>query len=167
MELIEICRSVAESKLSEGKHQEALPAAQFYLRCSVDVHGPNTIQLVSPYLLLADANMRKERSQTGSPPKHCPFLLNGCFFFSVCALLPAFSALGNVTLVKEFLAQAEWIVFRNPDCSHAIRHRLHRSLGRLNVLTGDLDAALMHFANDVRVVFSTLSSLDCSFSSLY
>uniref|UniRef100_A0A3Q3X8I8 MYND-type domain-containing protein n=1 Tax=Mola mola TaxID=94237 RepID=A0A3Q3X8I8_MOLML len=117
VELIEICRLVAESKLSEGKHQEALPAAQFYLRCSMDVHGPNTTQLVPAYLLLADANM----------------------------------PLGNVTLVKEFLAQAEWIVFRNPDCSHAIHHRLHRSLGRLNVLTGNLDAALMNFANDVYI----------------
>lgn len=67
VELIEICRLVAESKLSEGKHQEALPAAQFYLRCSMDVHGPNTTQLVPAYLLLADANMRKEQSQTGSP----------------------------------------------------------------------------------------------------
>ncbi|KAM7404518.1 hypothetical protein PAMP_011861 [Pampus punctatissimus] len=56
-ELIEICRLVAESKLSEGKHQEALPAAQFCLRCSIDVHGPSTVQLVPAYLLLADANM--------------------------------------------------------------------------------------------------------------
>ncbi|XP_077460201.1 zinc finger MYND domain-containing protein 12 [Stigmatopora argus] len=56
-ELIEICRLVAESKLSEGKHQEAVPAAQACLRCSVDVYGPNTVQLVPAYLLLADANM--------------------------------------------------------------------------------------------------------------
>lgn len=56
-ELIEICRLVAESKLSEGKHQEALPAAQFCLRCSIDVHGPSTVQLVPAYLLLADAHM--------------------------------------------------------------------------------------------------------------
>ncbi|XP_061759795.1 zinc finger MYND domain-containing protein 12 [Nerophis ophidion] len=56
-ELIEICRLVAESKLSEGKHQEAVPAAQACLRCSVDVYGPNTVQLVPAYVLLADANM--------------------------------------------------------------------------------------------------------------
>ncbi|KAM9830152.1 zinc finger MYND domain-containing protein 12 isoform X2 [Syngnathus typhle] len=56
-ELIEICRLVAESKLSEGKHQEAVPAAQACLRCSTDVYGPNTVQLVPAYLLLADANM--------------------------------------------------------------------------------------------------------------
>ncbi|XP_054634506.1 zinc finger MYND domain-containing protein 12 [Dunckerocampus dactyliophorus] len=56
-ELIEICRLVAESKLSEGKHQQAVPAAQACLRCSVDVYGPNTVQLVPAYLLLADANM--------------------------------------------------------------------------------------------------------------
>ncbi|XP_061537890.1 zinc finger MYND domain-containing protein 12 [Phycodurus eques] len=56
-ELIEICRLVAESKLSEGKHQDAVPAAQSCLRCSIDVYGPNTVQLVPAYLLLADANM--------------------------------------------------------------------------------------------------------------
>ncbi|KAM6924400.1 zinc finger MYND domain-containing protein 12 [Xenentodon cancila] len=57
VELIEICRLVAQGKLSEGKHLEALPAAQFCLRCSIDVHGPNTVQLVPAYLLLAEANM--------------------------------------------------------------------------------------------------------------
>lgn len=48
---------MAESKLSEGKHQEALPAAQFYLRCSKDVYGPTAVELVPAYLLLADANI--------------------------------------------------------------------------------------------------------------
>uniref|UniRef100_A0A3P8R1D4 MYND-type domain-containing protein n=1 Tax=Astatotilapia calliptera TaxID=8154 RepID=A0A3P8R1D4_ASTCA len=61
--LIEICRLVAQSKLSEGKHQEALPAAQLCLRCSIDVHGPNTVQLVPAYLLLAEANMGEKQAQ--------------------------------------------------------------------------------------------------------
>ncbi|XP_037540196.1 zinc finger MYND domain-containing protein 12 [Nematolebias whitei] len=56
-ELIEICRLVAESKLSEGKHQEMLPAAQFCLRCSIEVHGHHSVQLVPAFLLLAEANM--------------------------------------------------------------------------------------------------------------
>ncbi|XP_074537952.1 zinc finger MYND domain-containing protein 12 isoform X2 [Halichoeres trimaculatus] len=56
-DLLKICRSVAQGKLSEGKHKEALPAAQFYLRCSIDIHGPNSAQLVPVYLLLAEANM--------------------------------------------------------------------------------------------------------------
>ncbi|KAK5621451.1 hypothetical protein CRENBAI_005980 [Crenichthys baileyi] len=55
--LIEICRLVAQSKLSEGKHEEALPAAHCLLYTSIDVHGPNTIQLIPAYLLLAEANM--------------------------------------------------------------------------------------------------------------
>lgn len=62
-ELIEICRAVAQSKISEGKHQEALPAAQFCLHCSIDVYGPCTVQLVPAYLLLADANMGEEKAQ--------------------------------------------------------------------------------------------------------
>ncbi|XP_024862031.1 zinc finger MYND domain-containing protein 12 isoform X2 [Kryptolebias marmoratus] len=56
-ELIEICSLVAQSKLSEGKHQETLPAAQFCLRCSIDVHGRSSVQLVPAFLLLAEANM--------------------------------------------------------------------------------------------------------------
>uniref|UniRef100_A0A3P8TAN0 Zinc finger, MYND-type containing 12 n=1 Tax=Amphiprion percula TaxID=161767 RepID=A0A3P8TAN0_AMPPE len=113
--LIEICRSVAQQRLSEGKHQEALPAAQFCLRCSIDVHGPNTVQLVPAYLLLAEANI----------------------------------GLGNVSRVAELLSQAEWSVSKSPDCGHAVHHRLHRSLGRLHMATGNLEQALLHFANDI------------------
>uniref|UniRef100_A0A673AUP0 Zinc finger, MYND-type containing 12 n=1 Tax=Sphaeramia orbicularis TaxID=375764 RepID=A0A673AUP0_9TELE len=54
--LITICKSEAERKIAEGKHQEALPAAQFFLRCSTDVNGPSAVQLVPAYLLLAEAN---------------------------------------------------------------------------------------------------------------
>nr|XP_040048138.1 zinc finger MYND domain-containing protein 12 isoform X1 [Gasterosteus aculeatus aculeatus] len=57
VKLIETCRSVAQSKLSEGKHQEALPAAQLCLRSSKDVHGPRDVQVVPAYLLLAEANL--------------------------------------------------------------------------------------------------------------
>ncbi|KAM8862431.1 zinc finger MYND domain-containing protein 12 isoform 2-T2 [Spinachia spinachia] len=57
VKLIETCRSVAQSKLSEGKHQEALPAAQLCLRSSKDVHGPRAVQVVPAYLLLAEANL--------------------------------------------------------------------------------------------------------------
>ena len=56
-----MCRLVAQSKLSEGKHQEAVPAAQFCLRCSKDVHGPRSVQMVPAYLLLAEANMGDEQ----------------------------------------------------------------------------------------------------------
>uniref|UniRef100_A0A3B3UKY2 Zinc finger MYND-type containing 12 n=1 Tax=Poecilia latipinna TaxID=48699 RepID=A0A3B3UKY2_9TELE len=48
---------VAQSKLSEGKHEEALPAAHCCLQTSIDLYGPNTIQLVPAYILLAEANM--------------------------------------------------------------------------------------------------------------
>lgn len=75
MELIEICRLVAQSKLSEGKHQEALPAAQLYLRCSVDFHGPTTVQLVPAILLLAEANMGEEGAQNGSSAQIVPSVL--------------------------------------------------------------------------------------------
>ncbi|XP_031142053.2 zinc finger MYND domain-containing protein 12 isoform X2 [Sander lucioperca] len=108
-------RLVGQSKLSEGKHQEALPAAQFCLRCSIDLHGPSTVQMVPAYLLLAEANM----------------------------------GLGNLARVAELLSQAEWAVLKSPECGHAVRHRLHRSLGRLHTATGNLEAALLNFADDI------------------
>uniref|UniRef100_A0A8C2WZV2 Zinc finger, MYND-type containing 12 n=1 Tax=Cyclopterus lumpus TaxID=8103 RepID=A0A8C2WZV2_CYCLU len=100
-------------KLSEGKHQEALPAAQFCLRCSKDVYGPSTVKMVPAYLLLAEANM----------------------------------ALGNLSQVAELLSQAEWAGLKSPE--HSAHHQLHRSLGRLHTATGNLEAALFHFANDI------------------
>ncbi|KAJ4935042.1 hypothetical protein JOQ06_007820 [Pogonophryne albipinna] len=112
-ELIEMCRLVAQSKLSEGKHQEALPAAQFCLRCSKDVHGPRSVQMVPAYLLLAEANM----------------------------------GMGNLAWAAELLSQAEWAALKSSD--HAVHQRLHRCLGRLHTVTGNLEAALFNFANDI------------------
>ncbi|XP_054465811.1 zinc finger MYND domain-containing protein 12 [Anoplopoma fimbria] len=114
VELIEICRSVAQCKLSEGKHQEALHAAQSCLRLSIDIHGPSTVQLVPPYLLLAEAHM----------------------------------GLGNLAQVIELLSQAEWVMLKSPEHS-PVHHQLHRSLGRLHIVTGNLEAALFNFANDI------------------
>nr|XP_020476457.1 zinc finger MYND domain-containing protein 12 [Monopterus albus] len=115
VELIEICRLVTQGKLSEGKYQEALPAAQFCLRCSIDVHGPSAVQLVPAFLQLAEANM----------------------------------GLGNLAVVMELLSQAEWAVLKSPECGPAVRHQLHRILGRLHTATGNLEAALLHFSNDI------------------
>lgn len=60
-----------------------------------------------------------------------------------------FPGLGNLVLVMELLSQAEWAVLKNPECGNIVRHQLHRSFGRLRILTGNLDAALLNFANDV------------------
>ncbi|KAK5863377.1 hypothetical protein PBY51_000411 [Eleginops maclovinus] len=113
VELIEVCRLVALSKLSEGKHQEALPAAQFCMRCSIDVHGPRSVQMVPAYLLLAEANM----------------------------------GMGNLARAAELLSQAEWAALKSSE--HAVHQRLHRCLGHLHTATGNLEAALFNFANDI------------------
>uniref|UniRef100_A0A667WYF9 Zinc finger, MYND-type containing 12 n=1 Tax=Myripristis murdjan TaxID=586833 RepID=A0A667WYF9_9TELE len=57
--------------------------------------------------------------------------------------------LGSLSQAKRFMSAAEWVVLRSPDCGPAVRHQLHRSLGRLYTMMGNLDAALLHFANDV------------------
>uniref|UniRef100_A0A3P9IZU1 MYND-type domain-containing protein n=1 Tax=Oryzias latipes TaxID=8090 RepID=A0A3P9IZU1_ORYLA len=57
LELIEICTLVAQSKLFEGKHQEAWPAALLCLRYTEDVHGPQSVHQAHAFLLLAEANI--------------------------------------------------------------------------------------------------------------
>ncbi|XP_063049696.1 zinc finger MYND domain-containing protein 12 [Engraulis encrasicolus] len=113
--LISVCEEEARRWLFEGQCVEALPAARLCLRIAMDTHGPNAIQLVSPYLLLAEANV----------------------------------GLGNLPLAQEYLSQAEWTVLNAPDCSGALRHRLHRNMGSLYMTTGDMDNALLHYSNDV------------------
>uniref|UniRef100_A0A3B4AH54 MYND-type domain-containing protein n=1 Tax=Periophthalmus magnuspinnatus TaxID=409849 RepID=A0A3B4AH54_9GOBI len=113
--LIAIARSIAEGKLTEGKHEEALPAGQTCLHFCMDVFGPCSIQLVPAYLLLAEGYM----------------------------------GLGNISSAAELLSQAELSVSKNPDCGHDLHHRLHRSLGRLQSIMGDLEGALFNYANDI------------------
>ncbi|XP_037335365.2 zinc finger MYND domain-containing protein 12 [Pungitius pungitius] len=128
VKLIETCRWVAQSKLAEGKHQEALPAAQLCLRSSKDFHGARAVQVVPAYLLLAEANL----------------------------------GLGNLTQVKELLSLAEWAVLKSPKPS--VHHQLHRILGRLHTATGDPEAALFNFANDIYLsseVYGLDSTVPC------
>lgn len=71
------------------------------------------------------------------------------FQFDVTSCSPVPSGMNNLSLVAELLSQAEWAVLKTPDCGHAVHQRLHRSLGRLHTITGELDAALFDFGNDV------------------
>ncbi|KAM9785618.1 zinc finger MYND domain-containing protein 12 [Neosynchiropus ocellatus] len=136
MELIKVCRLVAQNKMCEGEHQGALPAAQLCLRLSAEVHGPSTGQMVPAYLLLADVNLGNEDVSYLVSTSHSVWL----------CLDPG---VGNLAVVSELLSQAEWAVLKSPACGSSVRHQLHRSLGRLHTATGNLDAALFHFANDI------------------
>lgn len=91
--------------------------------------------------------------------------LHICTF--VCVLVLAFPGLGNLELVAELLSQAEWAVLKSPECGHAVHHRLHRSLGRLHTATGNLEAALLNFANDVCAIISTLARNGFSTLSIF
>uniref|UniRef100_A0A4W4DWM6 MYND-type domain-containing protein n=1 Tax=Electrophorus electricus TaxID=8005 RepID=A0A4W4DWM6_ELEEL len=56
-QLMELSHAESKRRVSEGKYEEALPAAQLSLRCAMDVYGPNAVEHVPAYLLLAEANM--------------------------------------------------------------------------------------------------------------
>lgn len=49
----------ARSRVLEEKYEEALPAAHLSLRCANELYGPDAVELVPVYLLLAKANMGK------------------------------------------------------------------------------------------------------------
>lgn len=146
-ELIKICRVEAQRKLCEGKYQEALPAAQFSLRCAIDVHGLSDVQLIPAYLLLADANMGEEDAHSSAPPTP-PSRTGLAVRVHLCVCVGA----GNLPLVMELLSQAEWAVLKSSECTYEVRQWLHRSLGRLHAATGNLEKALLDFANDVGVM---------------
>ncbi|XP_010860961.1 PREDICTED: zinc finger MYND domain-containing protein 12 isoform X2 [Bison bison bison] len=55
--LIELCYTVAQKYIFEGKHEDAVPAALHSLRFRMNVHGLNSVELVPAYLLLAEASL--------------------------------------------------------------------------------------------------------------
>lgn len=54
---MELSRAAAKSWVSEGKYCEAMPAAQLSLCCAIDIYGPDVVELVPAYLLLAEAGI--------------------------------------------------------------------------------------------------------------
>ncbi|XP_076845790.1 zinc finger MYND domain-containing protein 12 isoform X2 [Brachyhypopomus gauderio] len=56
-QLMELSHAESKRRVVEGKFEEALPAARLSLCCAMDVYGPNAVELVPAYLLLAEANM--------------------------------------------------------------------------------------------------------------
>ncbi|TSN76540.1 Zinc finger MYND domain-containing protein 12 [Bagarius yarrelli] len=55
--IIELSNATAKSWVSEGKYSEAMPAAQLSLRCAIEIYGPDAVELVPAYLLLAEASI--------------------------------------------------------------------------------------------------------------
>ncbi|NXW52275.1 ZMY12 protein, partial [Nyctiprogne leucopyga] len=79
-------------------------------------------------------------------------------------LAEACTGVGHLLEASKYLAQAQWIVLRTPDCSVAIQYKLHRSLGLLCVAEGNFEQALYHLANDIYLASSLfgLKSLEAS-----
>ncbi|XP_032057544.1 zinc finger MYND domain-containing protein 12 [Aythya fuligula] len=79
-------------------------------------------------------------------------------------LAEACIGVGHHLQASKYLSQAQWIVLRTPDCSTAVQHRLHRSLGLLCAAEGNFEQALYHLANDIYLASSTfgLKSIETS-----
>ncbi|XP_073172623.1 zinc finger MYND domain-containing protein 12 isoform X2 [Lepidochelys kempii] len=54
--LVDLTHKVAQKFVFEGKHEEAIPAALHSLRFSIDTCGPDSMELVPAYLILAEAS---------------------------------------------------------------------------------------------------------------
>lgn len=59
--LIDLCKNEASKYLVRGQYDYAIPGALQSLKFSVNVFGKNRIELVPPYLLLAEANLGLKR----------------------------------------------------------------------------------------------------------
>uniref|UniRef100_A0A8C0J8Z7 Zinc finger MYND-type containing 12 n=1 Tax=Chelonoidis abingdonii TaxID=106734 RepID=A0A8C0J8Z7_CHEAB len=54
--LVDFTHKVAQKFVFEGKHEEAIPAALHSLHFSIDTCGPDSVELVPAYLILAEAS---------------------------------------------------------------------------------------------------------------
>uniref|UniRef100_A0A8D0BKK1 Zinc finger MYND-type containing 12 n=1 Tax=Salvator merianae TaxID=96440 RepID=A0A8D0BKK1_SALMN len=55
--LANLTRTVAQNFLFDGKHEDAIPAALHSLKFNISVYGSNSVELVPPYLILAEASL--------------------------------------------------------------------------------------------------------------
>ncbi|KAF4671608.1 zinc finger, MYND-type containing 12 [Perkinsus chesapeaki] len=62
-EVREICSETAQRALVQGEYYLAIPAALQSLKLSIEVHGPESTELVGSYLLLAECNLGLGRLQ--------------------------------------------------------------------------------------------------------
>ncbi|KAM9270344.1 zinc finger MYND domain-containing protein 12 isoform 3-T3 [Morus bassanus] len=74
------------------------------------------------------------------------------------------TGVGRLPEASKYLSQAEWIVLSTPDCSVAVRYKLHRSLGLFCAAKGNFEQALYHLANDIYLASSAfgLKSVETS-----
>ncbi|XP_074748970.1 zinc finger MYND domain-containing protein 12, partial [Strix uralensis] len=69
-------------------------------------------------------------------------------------LAEASTGAGRLLQASKYLSQAQWIVLRTPDCSVAVQHKLHRSLGLFCAAEENFEQALYHLANDIYLASS-------------
>ncbi|XP_074831819.1 zinc finger MYND domain-containing protein 12 isoform X1 [Carettochelys insculpta] len=55
--LVDLTHKVAQRFVFEGKHEEAIPAALHSLRFGINIYGPDSMELVPAYLILAEASI--------------------------------------------------------------------------------------------------------------
>ncbi|KFV48021.1 Zinc finger MYND domain-containing protein 12, partial [Tyto alba] len=79
-------------------------------------------------------------------------------------LAEASTGVGHLPQASKYLSQAQWIVHKTPDCSVAVQHKLHRSLGLFCAAEGNFEQALYHLANDIYLASSMfgLKSIETS-----
>uniref|UniRef100_A0AAA9S0H0 Zinc finger MYND-type containing 12 n=1 Tax=Bos taurus TaxID=9913 RepID=A0AAA9S0H0_BOVIN len=144
--LIELCYTVAQKYIFEGKHEDAVPAALHSLRFRMNVHGLSSVELVPAYLLLAEASLENlpnpEIKSTSSALQAISCIVGGFF----TAEPPG---LGRVVQAEEYLSQAQWTVLKSTECSYAIHSLLHRNLGLLYMAKENYEEARYHLANDI------------------
>ncbi|NXT20593.1 ZMY12 protein, partial [Syrrhaptes paradoxus] len=131
-------------------------------------HGAEQLAKRQKYIIELTYRTAQEFVWAGKPGEAIPAALHAVRFATELygsnsvQLVPAYLLLaeaaagaGHLPEASKYLSQAQWIVLSAPECSNALRHQLHRSLGLFCAAEGNFEQALYHLANDVYLASST------------
>jgi len=72
---------------------------------------------------------------------------------SMIAVAVAQTGVGELEAAETILTQTNWVLVKSKQTDPLVKSQLHRALGRLYDAKGDVQSALQHFSQDVRVVW--------------
>ncbi|KAI1892535.1 hypothetical protein AGOR_G00134590 [Albula goreensis] len=137
------------------------PAPYYTLEAEREHHAAQIVQRQKQLMEISQTVAEKklfEKSYKESLPAALLSLRSAmdAYGTSCVQLVPAYLllaeaniGLGNLSPAEQYLSWAEWTVLRTTNCSQTVHHKLHRCMGRLLIVKGNLEEALFHLSNDI------------------
>ncbi|XP_028663521.1 zinc finger MYND domain-containing protein 12 [Erpetoichthys calabaricus] len=114
-------------------------------------------QLIEMTLSTAQLKLSKGNPGEALPAAiHCLRFSTELYGINTIESVPSYLLLAEVNLglgrlmqAEEYLTQSQWVIMKNPECSHVLHQKLCRSYGLLCSIKGDLEEAIRYLANEV------------------